>query len=84
MMPNGFRHVVQRSDQIRSLRFVPPLTSTADPDFAFIRASVRKALAAGSAPQPKTSRAATTPGPTGGRPRAQRWGVFRRDGTHRD
>ena len=84
-MSNGFRHVVRRSDQIRSLRFVPPLTSIADPDFAFIWASVRTALAAESAPQPNTSpRAATIPGPTGGRPRAQRWGVFADTGAHRD
>jgi hypothetical protein len=57
---------VRLSGEIRSLPFVPPLISTADPDFAFIRASVRKALTVESAPRPKKApRHTTTPGPTG-------------------
>jgi len=57
---------VRQDGQIRSLPFVPPLITSADPDFALIRASVQKALAAESARRPKAPpRPRPTPSPAG-------------------
>jgi polyisoprenyl-teichoic acid--peptidoglycan teichoic acid transferase len=55
---------VRQNGQIRSLPFVPPLISTADPDYTFIRASVRNALAEPSPAAPTKAPAATAPQPT--------------------
>jgi len=54
---------VRTDGQIRSLPFVPPLINTGSPNFTLIRTSVRRALAAESAP-PATPRPSATPQPT--------------------
>jgi polyisoprenyl-teichoic acid--peptidoglycan teichoic acid transferase len=64
----GLADQVREHGQIRSLPFVPPLINTGNPDYAKIRAAVRKAIAADDARPPATSpKAITTPSPNGQR-----------------
>jgi len=58
-------HDISANGTIRSVTFVPPLISTADPDYAKIRSVVRKSLAPQPAARPPASRTAAPPaGPT--------------------
>jgi len=58
----GLADKARQNGQIRSLPFVPPLISTADPNYTFIRASVRTALAEPTPVRPTA--APTSPQPT--------------------
>jgi LCP family protein required for cell wall assembly len=51
---------MHKTSSIRSLAFVPPVISTADPDYAKIRKLVREALAPPATPAPTSKAAPTT------------------------
>jgi LCP family protein required for cell wall assembly len=60
----GLADNVRQNGQIRSLPFVPPLISTADPNYALIRASARNALAEPPPAGPTGASVPTSPHPT--------------------